>query len=142
VAQEADGWERPQATNSWFVFLMRRAEAVRLTHTDRVQILQPEPLPHPCERLPHLYPHRKYEHGDAPGMRDSEEESEYFREKAQNCGQEPGITPGWAKHLRLKLRIAQHGHLRAIAPSSLDVAGLQASGITLAVKNLARWHGV
>ena len=67
----------------------------------------PEPLPHPCEMAPHLYPQRRYEHGTMPGMRDSEEESEYLHEKAANGGTEPDTCPGWAKHLRMKLRIAQ-----------------------------------
>lgn len=95
---------------------------------DSVQVIQPEPLPHPCEMLPHLYPQRKYEHGDTPGW-DSEDESEYMHHKRQNGGEEPDVTPGWARHLRLKLRIAQKGHVRAIAPSSLDAAGIQASPV-------------
>ena len=90
----------------------------------------PDPLPHPCELPPHLYPQRRYEHGDEPGLRDSEDESEYQHLKNQNGGAEPDYTPGWAKHLHMKLRIAQNGHLGVINPQALDVAGLCKSDAT------------
>jgi len=143
----------------------------------------PDPLPHPCEVPPHLYPQRRYEHGTEPLLQDSEDQSEHERLKAQNGGEAPDPTPGWVKHLRLKVRcrplalaprpssrppsrqvrrdgpragagaayagavrggpgarararagtctlartdrIAQKGHLGAIAPPALDAAALQ-----------------
>jgi hypothetical protein len=117
--------ERQRDRETDFTRAARRNDS----HVGSVQIAQPEPLPHPCEMLPHQYPHRKHEHGDNPLLRDSEDESEYMHHKRQNGGEEPDVTPGWAKHLRLKLRIAQKGHVGAIAPTALDVAGLQASWI-------------
>ena len=64
----------------------------------------PEPLPHPCEMPPHLYPQRRYEHGTEPLLQDSEEQSEHERLTAQNGGEPPDLVPGWVKHLRLKVR--------------------------------------
>ena len=64
----------------------------------------PEPLPHPCEMPPHLYPQRRYEHGTEPLLQDSEDQSEHERLKAQNGGEPPDLVPGWVKHLRLKVR--------------------------------------
>ena len=95
----------------------------------------PETLPHPCEVVPGRFEamlaDRKYEHGTAPGMCDSEDESEYLHEKAANAGQEPDPTPRWAKHLQMKLRIAQKGGLGSIGAAGGRTA-LDAAGISLA----------
>jgi hypothetical protein len=130
----------------------------------------PEPLPHPCEMPPHLYPQRRYEHGTEPLLQDSEEQSEHERLKAHNGGEPPDLVPGWVKHLRLKVRqkswivpcivtidskysrtmtfseflprIAQRGHLGAIAPRVLDAAALQRRDDTAYVHERDIWERV
>lgn len=130
----------------------------------------PEPLPHPCEMPPHLYPQRRYEHGTEPLLQDSEEQSEHERLKAQNGGEPPDLVQGWVKHLRLKVRqkfwivpcivtidsnytrtmtsseflprIAQKGHFGAIAPRVLDAAALQRKDDTAYVHERDIWERV